>query len=138
MAAPSRMKYLNAPDPNQPFGYNPLKRVREDLMPLAASGLLDTFRKLWPDAWGVRMEHVLRNTLYALLERDGSTLPDILRLYVNDAYRKSVVRGIRNNAVRHFWRTEFEKYHYRQRLDIVAVCGLPRPQIALETIARQA
>jgi energy-coupling factor transporter ATP-binding protein EcfA2 len=120
VVAPEKLKYLDAPDPSQPFGYNPVRRVREDLIPLAASGLLETFRKLWPDAWGVRMEHVLRNSLYALLERDDAALPDILRFYVNDGYRKTVVRQIKNKTVRQFWRTEFEKYHYRQRLDIVA------------------
>lgn len=63
-----RVTYLNAPDGAQPFGYNPLRRVRDDKIPLAVSGFLETLRKLWPDAWGVRMEHVLRNSLYALLE----------------------------------------------------------------------
>jgi len=75
-----RIVYLDAPDPAQPFGFNPLRRIRDDKIPLAASGILETLKKLWPDAWGVRMEHVLRNSLYALLERNGSTLPDILRL----------------------------------------------------------
>src|ERR1700761_9163183 len=65
----SRAHSLNAPDPAQPFGYNPLRRVRDDKIPLAASGLIETMKKLWPDAWGIRMEHVLRNTLFALLER---------------------------------------------------------------------
>src|SRR5690242_6031248 len=51
--------YLNAPDGSQPYGYNPLRRVRLDKVPLAASGLLEAFKKLWSDAWGVRMEHVL-------------------------------------------------------------------------------
>jgi stage III sporulation protein SpoIIIAA len=35
---------------------------------LAASGLMEAFKKMWPDAWGVRMEHVLRKTLLTLLE----------------------------------------------------------------------
>jgi len=115
-----RVRYLNAPDPMQPFGYNPLRRVREDKIPLAVSGLIETLRKLWPDAWGVRMEHVLRNTLYALLERDGSTLPDILRMYADETYRKGVVREIKNETVQRFWRHEFENYHFRQRADAVA------------------
>jgi hypothetical protein len=42
--------YLNAPDSSQSFGYNPLRRVRDDKMPLAASGLLEALKKLWPDA----------------------------------------------------------------------------------------
>lgn len=118
--APGRVAYLNAPDGACPFGYNPLRKVREDRIPLAVSGFLETLKKLWPDAWGVRMEHVLRNTLYALLERDGSTLPDILRLYRDEAWRKQVARSIKNPTVRHFWQHEFAQYHYRQRADAVA------------------
>ncbi len=116
----ARVRYLNAPDPSQPYGYNPLRRVRADKIPLAVSGLIETFKKLWPDAWGVRMEHILRNTLYALLERDGSTLPDILRMYADERYRKSTVQSIRNETVQRFWRREFENYHFRMRADAVA------------------
>jgi energy-coupling factor transporter ATP-binding protein EcfA2 len=118
--AGERAIYLDATDPAQPFGFNPLRRIRDDKIPLAASGLLETMRKLWPDAWGVRMEHLLRNCLYALLERDGSILPDILRLFADKAYRKEVVAGIRNETVRAFWKTEFEKYPDRYRLETTA------------------
>jgi len=112
--------YLDAGDPAQPYGYNPLRRVREDKIPLAAAGLLDALKKLWPDAWGVRMEHVLRSSLYALLEREGSSLPDLLRLYADDDFRKEVVRGIRNDVVRTFFETEFDKYPWRYRAEAVA------------------
>lgn len=112
--------YLDAAAPNQPYGYNPLRRVRDDKIPLAVSGLLDAMKKLWDDAWGVRMEHVLRNSLYALIERDGSLLPDILRLFADKQYRRGVVRGIRNDVVRRFWLDEFEKYPDRQRAEVVA------------------
>lgn len=115
-----RLTYLNAPDPSQPYGYNPLRRVREDRIPLAASGMLETLRKLWPTAWGVRMEHVLRNCLYALLERDGSTLPDILALFEDKKFRLSFTRKIRNPVVREFWKTEFENYPPRLKADAVA------------------
>jgi type IV secretory pathway TraG/TraD family ATPase VirD4 len=115
-----RLHYLDAADLTQPYGYNPLRRIRDDKIPLAASGLLDALRKLWPDAWGVRMEHVLRNSLYALLERDASTLPDILRLYSDKAFRRSLVREIRNMAVRRFWVEEFGNYPDRMRLEAVA------------------
>lgn len=115
-----RVVYLNVTDPSLPYGYNPLRRVRADKIPLAVSGLIETFKKLWPDAWGVRMEHVLRNTLYALLEREGSTLPDILRMYADETYRKCIVREMRNETVQRFWRHEFENYHFRQRADAVA------------------
>lgn len=115
-----RIIYLNAPDPNQPYGYNPLRRVRDDKIPLAVSGFLETLKKMWPDAWGVRMEHVLRNTLYTLLERDDAKLPDILRLYSDDDFRKGIVGGIRNQVVKRFWENEFNEYPARLRAEACA------------------
>jgi len=112
--------HLDAADPNQPYGYNPLRRVRDDRIPLAASGLLDTFRKLWPDAWGTRMEHVLRCSLYTLLERSGSTLPDLLRLYADKDFRQAVTKRTRNPVIRDFWKNEFERYSDRYRAEVVA------------------
>jgi energy-coupling factor transporter ATP-binding protein EcfA2 len=115
-----RLIYLDAADPLQPFGYNPLRRVKPEKIPLAAAGLLEAMRKIWPDAWGVRMEHVLRNTLFGLLERENSTLPDILRLYTDKAFRKEVVAGIRNETVRTYWTDEFAHYPDRMRAEAVA------------------
>jgi hypothetical protein len=66
------------------------------------------------------MEHVLRNCLYALLERDGSTLPDILLLLSNKSYRSRIGREVRNETVRRFWRNEFENYSFRLRADSIA------------------
>ncbi len=99
---------------------NKLARMRADKIPLAASGLMEAFKKLWPDAWGVRMEHVLRNSLYALLERDGSTLPDILRMYSDKAFRRGVVAGITNPVVRAFWKSEFVNYPPRYAAEALA------------------
>lgn len=115
-----RVLYLDAPDSAQPFGYNPLRRVRADKIPLAVSGILETLRKLWPDAWGMRMEHVFRNCLYALLERDGSFLPDILLLLQDEDFRKQVVAGVTNDTVRAFWQDEYENYPARLRAEAIA------------------
>lgn len=116
----ARVRYLDAPDAAPPFGYNPVRRLPPERIPLAASGLLETFRKLWPSAWGVRMEHVLRNSLYTLMERDGSTLADVLRLYADGAFRRSAVSRLENQPVRRFWTEEFNRYREHQQAEIVA------------------
>jgi hypothetical protein len=90
--------YLDATDPSQPFGYNPLRHVREDRIALAASGMMDVFKKMWPDAWGVRMEHILRNVLMALLEQPDATLHDVLRIFSDKEFRRSVGRSLRNET----------------------------------------
>ena len=72
--------YLNAADPTQPYGYGPLRHGRPHRIALAASGLMEVFAKMGPEAWGVRMEHILRNVLMALLEQPSATLHDVLRI----------------------------------------------------------
>ncbi|MEX8518788.1 MAG: type IV secretory system conjugative DNA transfer family protein [Leptothrix sp. (in: b-proteobacteria)] len=101
--------YFNVPNLKQPYGYNPLRRVHKDKIPLAASGLLEALKKLWSDAWGVRMEHLLRNTLYALLEYGDATLPDVLRMFTDEAFRHEVLQHVQNPQVFAFWTNEYPK-----------------------------
>lgn len=112
--------YLNATDPSQPFGYNPLRRVQPDKIPLAASGLMEAFKKLWDEAWGVRMEHILRNTLYALIESGDATLPDILRMLTGTSFRRQVLARVKNDQVKAFWTDEFPNYNPRYRQESIA------------------
>jgi hypothetical protein len=81
---------------------------------------MDVFRKRWTDAWGVRMEHILRNTLLALLELPSATLADVPRLYSDKAFRRSVTAGIRNPAVRAFFEKEFDRLANTYRSDGLA------------------
>ena len=81
---------FNAADPLQPYGYNPLRQVRAEFRSLAASGLMEVFKKMWADSWGVRMEHILRNVLMALLEQPDATLHDVLRIFSDNDFRKRI------------------------------------------------
>lgn len=112
-----QIKYFNVPDPSQPYGYNPLRFVRPEKRSLAASGMLDVMKKMWPDAWGVNMEHILRNALLALLELPNSTVSDILRLLDDKGFRRTIVPRISNEAVQHFWQVEYDNYSFRKRSD---------------------
>lgn len=119
LAASSRRNviYWDVADPHSPYGYNPLRSIRADRIPLAVSGVLEAMKKLWKDAWGVRMEHILRNALYALFEIPESTLEDILQLLSDDSYRHTVCGRVTNEPVRRFWRDEFPKYSKSYRSD---------------------
>ena len=109
--------YLDAANPAQPYGYNPLRYVRSDRRALAASGILEVFKKMWPDAWGVRMEHILRNILMALLEQPQANLRDILRIIEDKTFRKAVARSLQNEITRDFLEKEFERFSFGYRAD---------------------
>lgn len=116
-----RLVYLDAADLNQPYGYNPLRRIAKPYIPLAASGLMDTLRHLWgASAWGVRMEHLLRNILYALLEYGDATLPDIVRLPVDKTFREEVLKRVTNTTIHTFWTKEWARYPTAYKRDACA------------------
>jgi len=50
--------YFDVPNPAQSLAFNPLETVPPLKRPLAASGLLDVFKKNWADSWGPRLEHM--------------------------------------------------------------------------------
>ncbi len=111
--------YLNVSDPAQPFGYNPLPHVSPERRSLVASGLMDVFKKMWAEAWGVRMEHILRNTLLALLDQPSTTLGDIPLLLNDKKFRERAIAHVRNDQVRQFWKLEYERYSPRYRADAI-------------------
>jgi type IV secretory pathway TraG/TraD family ATPase VirD4 len=111
----SDVVYLDASDPSQPYGYNPLRHVREDRIALAASGFLEVFKKMWPEAW--RMEHILRNILMALLERPNSTMHDIVRVITDQKFRTELTRSVRNESVKRFFEKEYGGFSFGYRSD---------------------
>jgi hypothetical protein len=107
--------YFNVPDPNCPYGFNPFERVPAGRRTLAASGILESFEKIWSTTWGPRLEHILRNTLLTLLEQPRATLGDIPRLFGEETFRREAVSRLTNPQVKKFWTDEFERYPYRYR-----------------------
>src|SRR5437667_2318500 len=112
--------YLDVADQSRPFGFSPQAPVTPEKRPLAASGLLEVFKKLWADSWGPRLEHILRNALLALLDQPEATLADVPRLLTDLTFRKSAALRITNRQVYEFWFKEYEKYPTNFRAEAIA------------------
>jgi hypothetical protein len=102
--------YFNPADLEYPIGFNPLKSVPPDQRHLVASGLIAVLKKVWPEFWGPRLEHILRHSILTLLELPGSTLLDLHRLLTDKDFREAILKGVTHPQVRQFWFFEFEKY----------------------------
>lgn len=112
--------YFNVPDAAGLISFNPLANVPSEKRALAASALLDVFKKVWPDSWGPRLEHILRNALLALLDQPAATLADVLRLLIDDDFRRNAMLAVRHAPVRTFWLKEFAQYPARFRIEAIA------------------
>ena len=102
--------YFNPADLDYPVGFNPLEKVPYEKQHLIVSGIISVFRKIWTEFWGPRLEHILRYSLFTLLEYPGSTLLDLPRLLTDPAFRKEVLTHLQQREILSFWYNEFDKY----------------------------
>ncbi|HEX4955110.1 MAG TPA: hypothetical protein VF017_17100 [Thermoanaerobaculia bacterium] len=107
--------YLNVSERSQTFTFNPFADIPAGGEAFAVSGLVEVFKKLWPDDWGPPLKHLLRNVLFALVETPGSGLGLVPGLLSGRDFRRGLVKGIRNEEVHAFWRGGYER------------SGTPRP-----------
>lgn len=102
--------YFDATNTNSLPAFNPLHDVPEHLRQLVASEMITVFRRLFEDAWGSKMEHILRFSILTLLHAPNSTLLDINALLTDKAFRASVLQHISDPHVHAFWEQEYGLY----------------------------
>ena len=107
---PKDLVFIDTPDGEQPWRFNPFASVPATHWPLAAAGIVEVFKKLWADDWGPRLEHILRNVAFTLLEAPDSSFADVPLLLVDKTFRRGIIAHLTNQVVRDFWFDEFEKY----------------------------
>jgi|SaaInlStandDraft_7_1057024.scaffolds.fasta_scaffold01954_5 hypothetical protein len=104
-------------DTDWPIAFNMLDNVKPEHRPLVASGLVWIFKKIFGDSWGPRLEHILRNTILALVEYPNSTLISIPLMLTSDVFRNKVVNKITDPVVKKFWTWEFAKMAPNQKVE---------------------
>lgn len=112
--------FFDAGNPLHPLAFNPLHCPRPDQRVLVASGILSAFKKLYGHSWGPRMEHILRNTLLALMEAPGSTLLSVVRLLGDVRFRQHVLTHVKDPIVRNFWQQEFAALPLKLQVEATA------------------
>jgi hypothetical protein len=58
---------------------------------------------------GPNNEDIIRNALYLLLDTDGTSLVDVLKLLTNKPYRTHLLDNCSNDVVRQYWEDDFPK-----------------------------
>lgn len=104
-------------DTKWPIAFNMLEDVKAEHRPLVSSGLVGIFKKIFGDSWGPRLEHILRNTILALLEYPNTTLISIPLMLTSDVFRNKVVNKITDPIVKKFWTHEFAKMAPNQKVE---------------------
>jgi hypothetical protein len=107
---PDDLIALDFTDPTLPWRFNPIAGISKANHALGVAGLVEVFNKHWADDWGPRLEHLLRNILFTLVESKNCTLADVPLLLADRDFRRGLVSRIENPVVRDFWFEEFDRY----------------------------
>ena len=75
---------------------------------------------MFGDSWGPRLEHILRYTLLALLDRPETTLLDISRMLTDKDFRKETLDYCQDVTVLQFWKHEFGQWNEKQVNESIA------------------
>lgn len=112
--------YFNPADTQFPVAFNPLELSDATRKPNVCSEVIGVLKRMFGDSWGPRLEHILRYTLLALLDRPNSTLLDISRLLTNREFRKETLDYCTDVTVLQFWKHEFGKWNEKQVNEAIA------------------
>ncbi len=112
--------YLDVTDTKRPVGFNPVARIAPERRALAAAGIVSAFKHLWSDSWGPRLEHFLYHGVNALVSRRHSSLVDLTRVYLDDAFRERLLRSVTDSETLRFWRHEYPSYSKQFRTEAIA------------------
>lgn len=120
---PHRVKdvvYFNPCDLEFPVGFNILESVQPDRRHLVVSGLSGVFKKIWPDVWSARMDNILINTLFALLEYPNTTLMSVTQFLADKEYYKKVVDAVKDPSIKAFWEKEYASWNDKYKQEAIA------------------
>ena len=119
----SRVKdviYFNPADTAFPIAFNPLEVTDPAKKPNICSEVIGVLKRMFGDSWGPRLEHILRYTLLALLDRPEATLLDISRLLTDKDFRKETLDYCKDVTVLQFWKHEFGQWNEKQVNESIA------------------
>lgn len=107
-------------DPSElQLGFNVFENVPEPSRPLVAAQIVASFKAVWGDSWGPRMEWILVNSLRLLLD-NNQTFLGLSKLLIDDTYRNRLLTHCTDPIVRAFWHYEFDAYDDRFRKEAIA------------------
>ncbi len=146
--------YLEPFDTERPFALNVLEVKNKQQKDLVASGIVSIFSKLYKESWGPRLEYILRNVIFTLLEVEDATLVDVLHILANAEYRKRVVNTLTDPVLKNFWEREFAKMPDKLKAEAISpiqnkvgqfvqakmirnIIGKPKSSIDLEQIMNE-
>jgi len=123
--------YFNPTDTQRPIVFNPLELDEGEDIDLRVDETFTILRRVFGEG-GPRMDEILRQTLYALLEKPKSTFLDVERLLDRGRsdFRNEVIKTSKDPQTAHFFRDTYPQFPKDSHLPITNRLGrITRPKV---------
>ncbi len=112
--------WIDPGDAAHPVAWNPLADVPPEFRYQLAQGVVEIMEKYFTGHWTLRLDHVLRFALLALLEYPAASMSGLIAILTDKAYRDLVVPHIKNDIIKRFFSLEFDDWSEKFHSDTVA------------------
>ncbi|MEM3464193.1 MAG: type IV secretion system DNA-binding domain-containing protein, partial [Candidatus Bathyarchaeia archaeon] len=102
-------------DPTTAFDYgfvvqmNFLEYNSEGERDVVARSFMDCLMKFYGRFWGPRLDMILLNALYLLLDSGNARLGDLYRVIADEGFREHLLGRVRDERVKGFWLNEYKR-----------------------------
>jgi len=93
---------IDPTDPVSTVSFNPLEKLPGISAAEQANELVSSFKKIWADSWGVRMEDLMRNALISLCEAE-LTLVELTPFLTDRRFREAVLDNVTNIVAKDYF-----------------------------------
>jgi len=101
-----RVVLIDPTNKERVVAFNPLEITKGESAASIASELTEAFKKIWHDAWGARMEDLLKNTLIALIQ-NNLTLAELPLFLTDSEVRRKILEKVEHGVSRQY----FERFN---------------------------
>ncbi|MEI6221606.1 MAG: TraM recognition domain-containing protein [bacterium] len=94
-------------DSDRPIGLNMIEFENADQKDFVVGEFIAILYKLFAEFIGPRFEHIVRNSLLAIMDNpDGGTLVEMMRIITDEDYKDECLQYVTNPLVKAFWLEE--------------------------------
>lgn len=113
--------YFDFANTDYPIGFNMFEAETEDDRDIVTNDITEMFVSMYGhEIFGPRIQDYFRNASFLLMEQpDGGTLPEIMRLFTDEAYLDSKLRHLQNPVIRSRWTKTYKAMGDREKAEII-------------------
>lgn len=113
--------YFDFANTDYPIGFNMFEAETEDDRDIVTNDITEMFVSMYGhEIFWPRIQDYFRNASFLLMEQpDGGTLPEIMRLFTDEAFLDSKLRHVKNPVIRSRWTKTYKAMGDREKAEII-------------------